>query len=91
MVPVALVREDVIDHAIYFRFSPYLYHQTAKELKAILVVVQADLAVQDVPEVQEVLNLVDKRNVRIIKEGKSWWRWIIGLISSSVPGVISWD
>ena len=33
MVPVALVREDVIDHAIYFRFSPSLYHTDGEGAK----------------------------------------------------------
>ena len=45
---------DTIDHEIYFRYSPSLYHWTVKELEAILVKVQADLAVQEVQEVPEV-------------------------------------
>ena len=49
-------------------------HQQVVELGAILVVVHANLAVQEV------------RNIRIIKEVKSWWRWKVGLISSFVFG-----
>ena len=45
---------DAIAHAMYCRFSPSLNHQTVKELEAILVKVQADLAVQEVQEVPEV-------------------------------------
>ena len=47
---------DTIANAMCFRFSPSLYHQQVMELEpeAILVVGQADLAVQEVQEVPEV-------------------------------------
>ena len=44
MVKVA----EVTAHAVYFRFSPFFYHQQVMELEAILAVVQ------EVPEVLEV-------------------------------------
>ena len=47
MVKVA----EVTAHAMYFRFTPALHHQQVTELEAILAVLQADLAVQEVPEV----------------------------------------
>ena len=44
---------DAIAHAMYFRFPLFLYHQVM-ELKAILVVGQANLAAHEVQEVPEV-------------------------------------
>ena len=38
---------EVAAHAMYFRFPLFLYHQQVMELEAILVGVQADLAVQE--------------------------------------------
>ena len=46
--------EAPIAHAIYFRFSPSPYHLTVKELEAILMKVQENLAVQEAQEVPEV-------------------------------------
>ena len=44
----------VIAHAMHFRLLLCLSHQQVEELGAILVVVQADLAVQEVQEAPEV-------------------------------------
>ena len=45
----------VIAHAIHVQLLLFLFHQQVEELGAILVVVQGNLAVQDVQEVQEVV------------------------------------
>ena len=50
MVKVA----EVTAHAMYFWFPLFLKHQQVMELEAILVVGQANLAVQEVQEVPEV-------------------------------------
>ena len=50
MVKVA----DTIAHAMYFRFTLFLDHQQVMELKAILLVGQANLAAHEVQEVPEV-------------------------------------
>ena len=44
----------VISHAIHFQLSLLLSHQQVEELGAILVVVQVNLAVQEVQEAPEV-------------------------------------
>ena len=61
---------DVIAHAMHFRFLDFLSHQQVEELGAILVVVQVNLVVQ---EVAGSVVRRTKRNIRVIKEGKSWW------------------
>ena len=40
----------VIAHAVHFRFLLFISHQLVEELGAILVVVQANLAVQEAQE-----------------------------------------
>ena len=50
MVKVAAVTA----HAMYFWSPLFLYHHQVMELEAVLVAGQADLAVQEVPEVHRV-------------------------------------
>ena len=57
----------VIAHARYFLFPLFLYHLVVMELKAILAVYQANLAVLEADEVQEapeVVDLVDHRELQ---------------------------
>ena len=56
-----------IAHAMYSQFQLFLYHLLVMDLVAILVVCQADLAVLEAHEVQdvaEVVDLVDQREVQ---------------------------
>ena len=55
---------DAIAHAMYFFFQHYLYHLLVMELEAMLVVIQADLAVLEADEVQEVPEVVDRRELQ---------------------------
>ena len=50
---------DAIAHAMHFLFPLFLYHLLVMELVAMMVVVQADLAVLEAHEVQEVLEVMD--------------------------------
>ena len=115
MVPVALVRENFLDHAIWtvavvrhpvvadqhrhhsleleyvesgdgdlgrdrshdaFLAPIFFSYQQMEELEAVLVEVQADLAVQEVQEVPEVVQEVheatDQEEHQGHQEGKSW-------------------
>ena len=58
-----------------------LYHQQVEELEAILMEVEADLAVQARRCRRSTRS---KRNIRIVKKGKVWRRWIVSLISSFI-------
>ena len=58
----------LIAHAIHVQLLLFLSHHQVEELGGILVVVQMNLAVHEAQEARGM-----KRNIRIIKEGKSWW------------------
>ena len=76
-------------HVMCFRFSLFLFHQQVMELEAILAVVQADLALQEVQEVPEV-HKVEKEHQDHQKKVNFGGDGELVSYPSSFSGVISW-